>query len=136
MDKGKHKRIIITTILIVLALLSTTLYIKVETKPFGYNATPIQSNKDLLKTHDLNLDLMNISIYSYKLPHPIKSKEDFINYLKANSVIYDPTDHTDYLRLTYELGSFMDDNHSVDWQQVAKAITVENYWWKEIYTIE
>jgi hypothetical protein len=100
----KVKKLILR-ILPILILIS--IFIKIQFFPFGFKK----------EEH-----FPNTSIYYYKVDIKIKDKNEFIDYLKANTQ-------------EYELGSFMNNKSEVDWEVVLQSTHVYFIGWKKVYSI-
>ncbi len=82
-------------------------FVKIQFFPFGFKKEEY---------------LPNTSIYYYKVDIKIKDKYEFINYLKANIQ-------------QFELGSFMNNESEVDWEEVFQSTYVYFIGWKKVYSI-
>lgn len=83
------------------------IFIKIQFFPFGFKKEE---------------RFPNTSIYYYKVDIKIKDKNEFIDYLKANTQ-------------EYELGSFMNNKSEVDWEEVLQSTHVYFIGWKKVYSI-
>lgn len=83
------------------------IFIKIQFFPFGFK------NEEYLP---------NTSIYNYKVDIKIKDRNEFIDYLKANTQ-------------EYELGSFMNNKSEVDWEEVFQSTQEYFIGWKKVYSI-
>ena len=126
-----RKRIVLP----LLILLGVTLFFvyRIQFYPFGFKAPTLLPGTQRLNSYLISENMPNTSIYSYKIDLEIKSKDDFINYLKSNSETYKAGSNMDLMR--YELGSFMDNDKNVIWQKVYESVNVRRLAWKKIYSL-
>lgn len=125
----KRLRMIFLTILVI-ALISTTFY--VELFPFGYKAKEILPNTTRLDDYNVNKDIPNTSIYSYKVKARFNGKVDFINFLKQ----HEANEDSDMYSLMFDLGSFKDNNGNTVWAEVYNSIDINYKVWKKIYSLD
>lgn len=125
------KRLRILFIIIFVGIvISTTIYI--ELFPFGYRAKEILADATRLDVYNVNNDIPNTSIYSYKVKEKFNNKIDFIKFLKKHQAKED----SDMYSLEFDLGSFKDNNGNVMWEEVYNSLKVTYKLWKKIYSLE
>jgi len=95
-------------LIILMVIFVTAAIVKIQFFPFGFKERTL---------------LPNTSIFTYKVNFEIHNKYEFIDFLKNNQE-------------EYELGSFMDSNKNVNWDNVQESIKVYRIVWKKAYSLE
>ena len=127
---SRIKIVVFTAALIIVSVIT----IRIQFFPFGYGAERLLPDTTRLEQYRISHDIPNTSIYSYKVDVKISNKSEFVDFLKVNATTYKTGTYTDIPK--YELGSFMDANGSVNWQNVLEAIEVRMLGWEKIYTLK
>lgn len=125
----KKTRVVLLVIVIAIAAF-TTIYI--EFFPFGYKAKEIQQDTLRLDNYNVNKDIPNTSIYSYRVKEKFNDKTDVIDFLKK----YEATNDSGMYSLAFDLGNFKDTNGDVIWEDVYNSIKVEYKLWKKMYKLD
>jgi len=119
-----------TMIIIFITVMIISVYVKLF--PFGYKAEKIKDYTARLEEYNIDKDIPNTSIYSYRVDEKINSKEEFINFLKK----YEGNENSDMYSLAFDLGSFKGKDKNVIWEDVYDAIEIDYIFYRKVYRLE